>query len=581
MKNDNKIDRSSESVIMSIQKHKPDKSTTVINNRQQATVIKQIPILEPIKSRKPSNPGKNEDNQFVSAKMKRLLLAIGILFTIFIAFYLYRFFWSPKPIVKTPVIQAVAGLVQPDDNGEAIRVVREHEKNNKPFPLLANKPDLAPVVSPTAINLLIMARDVEANLYDTLMVVSMNPDTGRITLLSVPRDLYVDYSDEALAFINKKISGMNSSPALRKINAAHKLGKLIHYREDTSRFGSPDYDFTADLVEEMFSLSIDDFMFIHPDSFKKVVDEFGGVVIDVPYTMKYRDRAQDLNIDLKPGPQLLDGVNSEGFVRFRKGTNSNGKWFEIGDVERKENQNMFVKAFFEQHLNLANIGKLIDLANRYTEFVDTSITGNEKIGDYALIGKNLISEHFVVDAVTLETKFQTIFGYSQLVLGSGVDAPSGGVINKPGDNQPQTTLPKTELEESTDSIGEATTESAITMPDDGSPDEPLATDPETDEQTVVNPDNGTEEENTDTDDTKQTTPTDETTPTDGTTPTDETAPTDKTSSTDKTSPTDKTVSTGKTSTTDASTSAEKTTLTDKTSSTDASTPAEKTILPEK
>ncbi len=116
-------------------------------------------------------------------------------------------------------------LVQRNDKGEAIRAARETEKNEKPFALLRETPDLPPMVSPSAINLLVMARDVEANLYDTLLIVSMNPEDGAVRLVNIPRDLFVDYSEEAVSRISKKISGINDKPALRKINAAAQAWK--------------------------------------------------------------------------------------------------------------------------------------------------------------------------------------------------------------------------------------------------------------------------------------------------------------------------------------------------------------------
>ena len=357
-------------------------------------------------------------------KNHRVLLIVGIVLALALAYGLYRYFWAPEPIAKTAVGQAVAGLFSPDDKGEAIRANRDHEANIKPFPLLAAKPDIGPIVSPSAINILVIARDVEANLFDTLLIVSMDQDTGKVRLINIPRDLYVDYSPKAVSLIKPHLSNINSDPALRKINAAHKLGKIIKYRVDNSRFGTPDYDFTADLIEEMFSLSIDDFIFVKPESFRNIVDEFGGVRVDVPYSMRYSDPTQNLEIDLQAGEQLLDGYNAEGFVRFRKGYNSKGKWFEIGDLGRKENQNLFVKAFMEQQLTLGRMGKIMDLANHYTEYMETSIIGDQKVGDYAQIGKNLIQAKFTIESVTLETKYQKINGHEQFVLGGGILNPS-------------------------------------------------------------------------------------------------------------------------------------------------------------
>ncbi len=394
------------------------------------------------------------------------------------------FFLAPEPLAETPVGQAVAGLVQRNDKGEAIRAARETEKNEKPFALLRETPDLPPMVSPSAINLLVMARDVEANLYDTLLIVSMNPEDGAVRLVNIPRDLFVDYSEEAISRISKKISGINDKPALRKINAAHKLGKLIGYREDNPRFGSPDYDFTADLIEEMFSLSIDDFVFIHHESFRKLVDEFGGVTVDVARGMRYNDPLQGLHIDLAPGSQLLDGAAAEGFVRFRKGRDENGKFYEIGDVGRKENQNLFVKAFMDQHLTLGNLNRIIDLANRYTEFVETSVVGQKKVVQYTQVAKSLIAESFDITSIVVAAEYRKVLGASQLVLGEGLSGTPAGPAPKPVAPKPADGAPKPADEVSEPAPGaEAGETPEGDTPADGS------ADPATDGDTAV-PDNG-------------------------------------------------------------------------------------------
>lgn len=358
------------------------------------------------------------------------LLALALLLVLF---GVWKFFLAPEPGMETPVGQAVTSLLQKNDKGQAIRALREREKNEKPFPLLREKPDMPPLVSPSAINLLIMARDVEANLYDTLLVVSMNPEDGAVRLINVPRDLFVDYSEEAVSRISRKISGINESAALRKINAAHKLGKLIGYREENPRFHSPDYDFTADLLEELLGLSIDDVVFIHHESFRKIVDEFGGVEVEIARGMRYSDPVQKLRINLQPGVQVLNGEDAEGFVRFRKGTDQNGKYYEIGDLGRKENQNAFVKAFMDQHLTLGNVNRIVSLTNRYTEFVETSVVGQVKISQYTQLAKSLIAAKFNIVPITLQTGYQKVLGTSHLVLGNGMENPpkGGGTSKKP------------------------------------------------------------------------------------------------------------------------------------------------------
>jgi anionic cell wall polymer biosynthesis LytR-Cps2A-Psr (LCP) family protein len=70
--------------------------------------------------------------------------------------------------------------------------------------------------------------------------------------------------------------------------------------------------------------------------FQEIVDAMGGVEIDVEKRMKYRDRSQQLDIDLHPGLQLLNGRQAMGYVRFRHDAR--------GDLARIERQQKFLKS---------------------------------------------------------------------------------------------------------------------------------------------------------------------------------------------------------------------------------------------
>ena len=90
--------------------------------------------------------------------------------------------------------------------------------------------------------------------------------------------------------------------------------------------------------------------------------------------MHYEDPTQDLYIHLEPGLQLLDGKKAEDFVRFRQGYTRSGK---LINYSRTDNTFLFLESFFEQHVNLKNLGKLpnvYDIVKRNTEQVLKQLT---------------------------------------------------------------------------------------------------------------------------------------------------------------------------------------------------------------
>lgn len=153
---------------------------------------------------------------------------------------------------------------------------------------------------------------------DTIILASFCPDSKKIDLIAIPRDTYV----------HRK--GYNDGEK-RKINSVY-------------------FDHGIDGVKKTISYILPDipihyYMMIDYEGVEKIVDLVGGVELDVPFHMKYRDPTSKppLDIDIKPGYQLLDGKQSLDFIRYRKGNNRMG--YRDGDLGRINAQKDFLKAF--------------------------------------------------------------------------------------------------------------------------------------------------------------------------------------------------------------------------------------------
>ena len=129
-------------------------------------------------------------------------------------------------------------------------------------------------------------------------------------------------------------------------------------------------------VENMLDVKIDYYLVFDANMLKDMVDAIGGVEVDVPIRMKYDDGSQDLHIDLQPGVQVLNGEQAEGFVRFRH-NNDMTVGYPLGDVQRTEVQQNFIKAFISQALSAKNITKAPDLINIALKNTDTNLTARE------------------------------------------------------------------------------------------------------------------------------------------------------------------------------------------------------------
>lgn len=121
---------------------------------------------------------------------------------------------------------------------------------------------------------------------DTMMLVRVDPKNYLITIVSIPRDTtaYID---------GEKV----------KINEAYNRGGI---------------DATIAKVEEYTGVNIKYYYNVSFAEFVELVDSLGGVDVNVPVTMTFRDVMKGTTVTLEPGEQTLNGRQALVFARVRK-----------------------------------------------------------------------------------------------------------------------------------------------------------------------------------------------------------------------------------------------------------------------
>jgi LCP family protein required for cell wall assembly len=159
------------------------------------------------------------------------------------------------------------------------------------------------------------AVDVGGKRSDTLMVMHYVKKTGGLSLISIPRDLWVEIG--------------NGSKSQR-INTAYQIGTDVLIRT----------------VQKALSVPIHHYIEIDFQGFKQLVDAVGGVTVCVEYPS--RDRHTGLFI--KAGCPQLDGVEALAFARSRFFESKiDGQWTIDGtsDIGRTARQRKFVTALLK------------------------------------------------------------------------------------------------------------------------------------------------------------------------------------------------------------------------------------------
>lgn len=185
--------------------------------------------------------------------------------------------------------------------------------------------------------ILIMGTDNAGLRTDVLMVGFVNGRDKRVDVLSIPRDTQVKIGSRYY-----------------KINSAYAIG-----REEQ----------TIETVENLLGIEIDGYVKFSFETFRETIDAIGGVNFNVPQDMFYEDPYQDLYIDLKEGPQHLNGEEAEGLVRYRR--------YPTGDEGRIAVQQEFIKEIIRQKANPAILFSLPGIVSTLEKHIDTSLESKD------------------------------------------------------------------------------------------------------------------------------------------------------------------------------------------------------------
>ncbi len=253
----------------------------------------------------------NKFKQFLASNKQSLIL-IFILFIIgiFISFYSFKLTNS----LGREGISALVDLIPSD--------ATSLPSDLTPQPTL----DLNPILLPTAVpwdgnervTILLLGldyRDWEAEepayRSDTMILVSLDPVTMEVGILSIPRDLWVN------------IPGFG--PA--KINTAY-------YNGDIYKLPGGGPGLAMKTVEEFFGLPIDYYVQVDFATFVKFIDLIYGVKMDIPFPITVDPIGPKPPVNIPAGTHVLEGELALAYARARH--------TEGGDFARAERQQQVI-----------------------------------------------------------------------------------------------------------------------------------------------------------------------------------------------------------------------------------------------
>jgi LCP family protein required for cell wall assembly len=238
-----------------------------------------------------------------------------------------------------------------------------------PFPPPTTPPTIQPtpqvvtnaqpvIDAPDSVTFLLLGSDTRGGTSfrtDTIVIAAIRPHDGQVSLVSVPRDLWVNIPNVGM----------------QRINTAYEYGVSSGYAG-----GGP--GLLKDTILYNFGLQIDHTVMVDFDGFRQIVSTIGG--IDVPISCPYTDwRLVDPSYDpenennwalFTAGPGLIhmDGDYALWYARSRKKSN---------DFDRGRRQQEVLRAIYAQALNTNLVPQIPQL---YTE-LSGALTTDLGLGD--------------------------------------------------------------------------------------------------------------------------------------------------------------------------------------------------------
>ncbi|MCX6733672.1 MAG: LCP family protein [Candidatus Peregrinibacteria bacterium] len=198
-----------------------------------------------------------------------------------------------------------------------------------------------------------------ADLTDTIILASIDQKTNQATLLSIPRDLYIE------DLPNKKFSGT-------RINNLYHIGKNELGDEELG------LKMLRDQIKIITNMDVHYFVKVEFAGFKEMVDALGGVDINVPNTIIDTEypigESQGYEtFALQAGMQHLDGETALKYSRSRHSTN---------DFDRSKRQQLVIYAMKEKAEKmgiLSDSGKVKSLYDSLGKYMETDLSVREII----------------------------------------------------------------------------------------------------------------------------------------------------------------------------------------------------------
>lgn len=199
-------------------------------------------------------------------------------------------------------------------------------------------------------------QETGTRLTDVVMVATLNPDTKSATIVSLPRDTYLQLE----GYIPNKLNSYYPK----------------FYAKDKKDGTDLAMSEMKTLLGKYLGVDVEYTTVLNFQGFRDVVDSVGGIDINVDMKMCYVDKADGTNINLSTGQQHLNGANSLDYVRYRK-SNCSPRTQGSDDFSRNQRQNQVLNAVVDKIQSFSGVTKLGSIIESVDKNMETDIEGEQ------------------------------------------------------------------------------------------------------------------------------------------------------------------------------------------------------------
>jgi LCP family protein required for cell wall assembly len=296
---------------------------------------------------------------------------------------------STYPPTPTP-FQPVYPTIPVDGNSDPVTI-------NDPPQVSTQEPTATPrprIIKPIGqVNILLMGSDWRSGSgfrTDVLLLVSLNKNTGTATLVSFPRDLYVE------------IPGVG----MQRINAAQEYGG---------------FTLTAATFMNNFGVDIDYYMLTNFGGFISIVDTLGGINVFASNALSdlcALPQAVDDYCYIPYGNNFMDGQTALWYVRSRHSTS---------DFDRTRRAQEVLIAIFQKAMSLNALSRGPELYELFRNSVDTDIPVGTVL-DLLPMGSRILSDTSMIRRFAIGTG--QVYNYVVPATGAMVLIPDDTLVNQ-------------------------------------------------------------------------------------------------------------------------------------------------------